>query len=469
MNIRKISLAGTAMIFILAACAPLQYEPGQTTKPAAAPTDTGGAPTATSAQSLTYSDPGDQYSFSLPAGWQAGDEPGLFTGQGAYLRTGYLPDHGSEEDVTRVCEWQANTPQGPGRQINFPYGDLEACLLTPYPEMSTNVVTLIVKNPSGAPAQRYLYLEGTQEAVDAAYASLKLVNGTASVPTGTVPAVSLDPDWAAAVPWSSELSISTYPLGDTLQRPADDVLAKEAGLRDQTLQERFAAANPLLAPFGYNLHDEQLDQDGAKILDQVQQVWPVSVSADGSNFVMQVEALKQGDFLLQKDGLAPVDINVSTSTTPVYVGSSLVSEAWDGTRSEVDLFKDGKKAFSFAALYMVAPPTKGLWSWNGSWLLEIDGFLIQDGQNLNQTLDFDEIFGWQVLNDQPFYFYRQDEKYGFSFAGQNFLLPFTAIPHYACCEDGMYNPAGNDDIAWFYGQYGGQWYYVEMGKFAGEK
>jgi hypothetical protein len=59
---------------------------------------------------------------------------------------------------------------------------------------------------------------------------------------------------------------------------------------------------------------------------------------------------------------------------------------------------------------------KGLWSWDGEhWLLEVDGFLIQDGEVLNERLGYEDIFGWQLLNEKPFYYFRKGPRVGISY------------------------------------------------------
>lgn len=150
---------------------------------------------------------------------------------------------------------------------------------------------------------------------------------------------------------------------------------------------------------------------------------------------------------------------------PVFSGEKLLRVVWDGELSQVQVYQGDEQVFAFAAVNTVAPPVKGFWSWNGSWLLEVDGFLIQDGENLNATLGYDEIFGWQLLNGGPFYYFRKGPRIGISYSGRVLPVYYEEIPHYRCCEPAAFNNGGNEDMAWFYGLREGMWHYVEIGAY----
>jgi len=144
-------------------------------------------------------------------------------------------------------------------------------------------------------------------------------------------------------------------------------------------------------------------------------------------------------------------------------GSLLPGRGFDG--SHYQLWKGEEQIFEFAAIHVVSPPVKGVWSWQGHWLMEIDGFLIQDGQNLNEQLSLEEIFGWHLLDGKPVYYFRKGPRVGISIDGQRLPVYYEDIIHYLCCETGMYNPAWNERMLWFYGFRDGVWYYVEIGNY----
>jgi len=114
---------------------------------------------------------------------------------------------------------------------------------------------------------------------------------------------------------------------------------------------------------------------------------------------------------------------------------------------------------------MVEPPIKGFWSWNNQWVLELDGTLIVDGQSVNQTLGYDEIFSWYKINGKPFYFFKKDNSVYLSYDGSTLPIQYDEVIHYQCCEPAMFNPGENSNMVWFYALRAGSWYYVELGMY----
>jgi hypothetical protein len=140
-----------------------------------------------------------------------------------------------------------------------------------------------------------------------------------------------------------------------------------------------------------------------------------------------------------------------------------LSVRWDYERGQAQVMQGGQQIYGFASVYLVDMPVKGLWSWDGHWLLEVDGFLIQDGEVLNERLGYEDIFGWQLLNGKPFYYFRKGPRVGISYDESILSVYYDEVIHYRCCEASMFNHDGNQDMVWFYGLREGAWYYVEMG------
>ncbi len=426
---------------------------------------------------------------SLPADWQPGAEAGSFSGAEGTLRTGYLPEMAYMDRAYRVCERLANTPQGPARKVVFsPIQNLDACLLVPYPERNTNLVRLVVANPAGQPEQRYFYLDVDQEHVEHIAASLQLLNLLPAQDAFPYPNGPLRPEdesfWAGAASQPEGLTVEEYALGDaSIDSPTHfefkdripaGVFEKRAAWRGGFQERRLAANNALLAPFDYALKVQAgsetdlyaLYRGDEQLLGDINAFWPASVSASGSNFALLVEIWNGGYRLVRQGGLEDWDMSASQFVPPVFYGDELLSVRWDSERSQVQVMQGEKQIYAFSAAYLVGPPVKGLWSWQGHWLLEIDGFLIQDGESLNQRLGFEEIFGWQLLDGKPFYFFRKGPRIGISYDGQVLPVTYDDIPHYRCCEPAAFNAAGNGDMVWFYGLRDGTWHYVEIGKYA---
>ena len=107
-------------------------------------------------------------------------------------------------------------------------------------------------------------------------------------------------------------------------------------------------------------------------------------------------------------------------------------------------------------------PVHGFWSWKGHWLLEMDSVVVQDGELLNNTFKYAEIFEWHLMKDEPFYFYYKDSSYGISYAGLELPLRYDDIIHgQLCCDPGVYSIISTSSGAWFYALKGDLWYMVQ--------
>jgi hypothetical protein len=441
---------------------------------------------------LTYIDPLNQFSLTLPVGWKPGFEEGTLSGPSSTLRIDYLPEMAFTFPVNRVCQRLANPPLGPVYQIQIhPFGNVEACLLVPYPQLSTSAAKLVVENPNGEPEQRYFYLESDQETLEDLRDSLQLLNPIAGREAFPYPTGTMRPEdeafWFQNLLVPGELTVEEYPVVENsidspsrfefLQHIPEEVLEERAAWREFTPEKRISKNNLLLQPLGFSLKLKdtselelyELYHGDELLLDEISYAWPVSLSSDSSSAAMTVEIWNGGYRLVQLDNgdisIKDWDMGSSLFFPPVIHGKELLTLHWDWTVNEVQVWSGNRRIYSFASLFLVAPPVHGLWSWQDHWLVEIDGFLIQDGVNLNERLGFDEAFGWQLLNGKPFHFFRKGPRVGAAYDGQVLPIIYEEIPHYRCCEPAMFNNAGNEDMVWFYGLRDGIWYYVEIGNF----
>lgn len=124
-------------------------------------------------------------------------------------------------------------------------------------------------------------------------------------------------------------------------------------------------------------------------------------------------------------------------------------------------------------------PIRGLWVLEPHWYLEIAhvttwnhgntvhseavGQVFKDGVLLNERYGYDEMFGFQLLNGRPFYFYKVDGQIHLAFDHQDLPLVYDAIPHYRCCSGGATNPAGGPNWVSLFRRRGDTWYYTEIG------
>ena len=118
-------------------------------------------------------------------------------------------------------------------------------------------------------------------------------------------------------------------------------------------------------------------------------------------------------------------------------------------------------------------PLQSLWSYEDHWALEIlyaeeeiwQGRIYLNGELLNESQDYQEAFGFQLLGGKPFYFFQREDALGYSYDGIEMELPYDSIPHYNCCSASTINPLPAENMVAFYALTGDDWYYVELGDF----
>lgn len=508
---RYISILSLALTLVIVACVPGAEQPFTTTtmvSTSISPPEIGPSPTATrlpvqessSTPDLaatatpiesgwqTYTDPAGQFSVSVPAGWQEG-ENGSYQGVNGFFRTGYLPEMAYMDRTYRVCERLANEGGDPGRAVQWTaVQQADACVMTPMGQLSTNEVQVVIENPAGDPEQRYFYLESDAEQIQAILSTLTLLNPVAERNPFPYPTGPLRPEdqafWEKTAMMPRELTLEEHAIVSASvdspthvefnERISEEILEKRAAWREPTLQGRLEQTNTVLATFGYGLQPSPEASDfeiyklyqGEEVLQEdIPSLWPVATSQSGADFALVVEVLNDGYRLVQKDGVTDWDMSASLFTAPIFYGEDLLSIRWEPESGQVEVWQGEETVFSFVAAFLVSSPVQGLWSWNGHWLLEVDGFLIQDGKTLNELLDYEDIFGWQLLDGKPFYYFRRGPRIGLSH--NDLVLPvyYDEVVHNRCCEPGAFNAAGNESMAWFYGLRDGTWYYVEIGKY----
>ena len=142
----------------------------------------------------------------------------------------------------------------------------------------------------------------------------------------------------------------------------------------------------------------------------------------------------------------------------------------------VSLYKGDQLIFTAPAGFpSPGPALQGLWGYDGHWALELlkatpdvwVGQVYVDGAMLNEQLGADEVFGFQLLDGRPFFFFAKGGRIGVSYDGQVADLGYTNIPHYECCGDSVLNPVHAQSMVAFFAEDASGWRYVEIGKFIG--
>ncbi len=282
----------------------------------------------------------------------------------------------------------------------------------------------------------------------------------------------------------SSLVVEEYPIVaegvDTprhfeyMERISPTILDRRRAWREPSAEEFLEPYNAALEPFGYRLVAKEkpdwaypfydLYQGDRLVEGDLYAIWPVTVASSGHDFALLVEKLNGPTLLVRLDSSERWDQSRHEFIPPVFVGDDLVIIETDEQHQQYGVRRGDETLYSFTVPGpRVDSPVKGLWSWMGHWVLEVDGEVLVDGQSLNQKLGYDEIFGWRLLSGQPLYLFRKDNRISVSYAGQVLPYQYDEVIHYQCCEPAAFNVAGDEVIIWFHALRDGMWYYVEMG------
>jgi hypothetical protein len=430
----------------------------------------------------TITDPHQLWSLQIPPDWLPGNLPGEYLGEDGFIRFSYLPEMAYMQQARRVCEHLANSPTGEGRKAGLAgMGKLDMCVMPPERGAPPAPNWLILHHPEAETASRFARIEISSDQMRTILDTLIML----PVQQGMhrVPATKEPPEWLKSASLPYELLAEETPVegkrpgqgvpsDEEFKRPAAANKAlSQAVLKDPF--QRVEEINRQLAPFDYRfeIHEpaylEQwlLWHQDELLLDEISSIYPPAISASGTHFAIVVYAENIGNLLVQETGVSQWNRSDMPwrLAEPVFVGEELLFPVWDTTSGQVQVRRGGETVYAFTALMGANNPVQEFTIWQGGWLMELDGFLIQDGQILNESGGFDELFGWQILNGQPFYFFRRGEWIGISYAGQALPLAYEDVYHGGCCGYALYNPRGNERLVGFFALREGQWYHVMVG------
>jgi hypothetical protein len=265
----------------------------------------------------------------------------------------------------------------------------------------------------------------------------------------------------------------------------DEILARVQALRAYAAERSLAQANDALAPFGYRLasrsdpegnrtsYDVYREGESEPLLSGLASIWPVSVNASGTEFVLAAENTPgaRPPYVLVRNGqVEPWDPGASGLLPPAYVGDALARITATGFPTITYQVELGSPAVhnGTAAVYTGTAmavgaymPLQSFTTWDGHWVLEADDHLIMDGQDIGQALGYNAAFGFTRIGEQSFYFFEQDGLVRISYGDQVLPNAYEAVFHNQCCEASIHNVEADPDAVWFHALREGTWYFVE--------
>ena len=472
--------------------APLPPTQAATALPPAAPL------TAPGSDWLSFSAQGAQ--FAVPPTWKQ-QAPGQFVGADGFSRLETLPTDWAAPGA--ACIGIANGDQ-PAQFGQFPEirdiykdGQRTGCLILPSPDQPAELggeSLLLAWSPATRQPATRLALYADRIHIEAIAQSLRLP-AEPSAAKGCDTTVQNQP---ARTITAGGLRITEFAvaadLADAICDPAAEPVAfnelasggqaaarTAAILNGQFSSQRLARLNTRLAPFGINTRTSErrfaIDQNGDKLHSNLSWIGPMSVNASGSDFHLPVvDGYDGGTFVLSPTGLQRQegwDILLYDRVFAVFVGDDLISLAYDYERyprqvnnpALLNVARNGTviDTWSVSGATPDGGPVRGLSAWDGHWLLELPGLLIEDGHSLNERLGYSEMFTWRRLNERPFYFYRQDGQVHISYNNQTLDLTYDQVIH---------EPLGGNAILlrlkafetgmFFYARRGAVWHYVTI-------
>lgn len=456
--------------------------PRPTAYPPPAPTP---RPSPTPGKQL-YLDPGGRYQVELPEDWQPGDQPGAYAGPDGYFRAGDLPEMGFYSQAYQVCMRLVQNLTEPTAPLMSPIpANIGSCQVVPIPYQDPVWARFVVKAPGVPPEKRYFYFEVDGGHATQIAASLQMLIPSSLDDVSAFPSGPLRP--ADQAFWDApRLPAVDLPVTETRLEIPEGEISSISSLVNYVPRELWmsqwvstptatpdplVATNQVLARFGYELRQStaeehglyDLYQDGEIISEKIiiQQEPILSASERDLAFPFYSSGLK----ILRSSGIQPWKNEWGMPEREFrFLGEDLLVPFWNSHYSSIDLLEEGRTVYQFGTFFGANSGLETFQVWQGHWLLEIRGFLIQDGEILNDQLKFEEIFNWQLIHGKPFFFFRKGPRVGISYDGQVLPVYYDDVAHYWCCGSAASNPHNNGNFISFFAQRDGAWYFVQAGR-----
>ena len=244
--------------------------------------------------------------------------------------------------------------------------------------------------------------------------------------------------------------------------------------------------NHQLSIFDYSLKLEKMDKwdlsyslwkDGEQIYDDVQWFWhlPISVNESRNDFVLPLTVEKSVReyicLFISENKIVELDNNPFGSGcwySPFYIGDNLVTlEVHNDEWVEVIIDGNVDKTYvinNYGPAFYPSP----LWisKYNNLWVLEINNKVFINGELLNLSLGYDEVFNWRLIEGKPLFFFRDMGKIRISYNGKTLPLSYDYVEHYnrssGTIWSDRYNIYNTPNSVSFIAERAGIWYVVTI-------
>ena len=123
-----------------------------------------------------YLDPEGRYQVELPADWQPGAQPGMFSGPDGYFQAGDLAEMGFISRAYQVCMRLVQAMAEPAAALMLPFSDkIDSCQVVPIPNQNPRWARAVIKAPGMPPEKRYFYFESDGAHARVVLASFKML------------------------------------------------------------------------------------------------------------------------------------------------------------------------------------------------------------------------------------------------------------------------------------------------------
>lgn len=434
--------------------------------------------------------PGFQVSLQYPPGWQIQtNDPAPMDGEGIMVNSRCNAGEGQNA----VCTLEANRLElyGSYPAVNLwnSNNGFYGCAILPSSDASApELGTLLAWYPYWVKQDRILQIEAPIDFLVAIGRGLQS-DLEYTPPTGNPDLVPSDCYLNKQAPKQSAmggLNLTTFRLTSSACYQSLNVesfatlLPKEAAEGRSALwnaqgQDR-ELLNQQLKPFGYQIHDNILYKEGAPQTKLLGWVGAPLINASRSWFILPItdssgfpftnfsnQPLPAGEDPVFYSSLGYVPHFAFLEDDLLWVQYDIHHLTPVGAPSRLQLMRNDEVIFTYSLLPSspASGPLRGLNTWDGHWYLEVSDVLIRDGVVLNQELGYSEIFGFRIINEQPFYFYRQGSQIYVSYNGVTIPGPYQQIIHEpSCCSAGLTNMTLGENGLGFFAEQDGYWVYV---------